>query len=330
VRMGAEEKVLLKTKLELSKFFETKCSQLFGDDNIVCEDICLPSNCSAVEKVLASFCLKAMVKIETLMSGRMVDEAGGVGEGEGVDSGDQRGRRRTRSPESGERRRGRERSRDGWSLAGGTGLKKDISKLIHRVNILESESKENSQRLRKGTVICNSADFLGQKKVVNLLKPIMPARPIWDEEETPVEVPKNGPSVLQQVLDLIEKKYSVVVPLGEVAASHFIPNGNYVLRFNYRNPDDSAWPKLVKAMKDGGDKDVNFFVNFNLTRERLALLKEVRVKKKSKQLEKYSIDENGAIKIRIQSRWLRLTHHYTEDGAMVCTYTVNKFNDLFK
>jgi hypothetical protein len=83
-------------------------------------------------------------------------------------------------------------------------------------------------------------------------------------------------------------------------------------------------------MKEGGDKDVNFFVNFNLTRQRLALLKEVRARRKSKEIEKYNVDENGSITIRIASRWLRLTHHYKDDGSVICSYTVNKVKDLFK
>ena len=344
---SGSDKVLLKTKSELTKFFESKSDQLFGD--IICDDIGLPSNTSGVEKVLVNFCLRAMTKIGQLIETESVlkksvagsgkEREGEVdgGEREGAVDGDEREGRGSGAEylrprgRSVERKRGRDRSRDdSWITVGNSGIKKDICKLINRVTILESQVEENSQRLRKGTVICNSPDMVGYKKVVNLLKPLMPKPKSWEGGVGEINQPTDCSTELQEVLNLVERKYGVVVPPCEVAASHWLPNGSYILRFYNRNPVNSSWPKLVEAMKEGGDKDVNFFVNFNLTRQRLALLKEVRARRKSKEIEKYNVDENGSITIRIASRWLRLTHHYKDDGSVICSYTVNKVKDLFK
>ena len=45
-------------------------------------------------------------------------------------------------------------------------------------------------------------------------------------------------------------------------------------------------------------KEVNVFLNYQLTPTRSALAKEVRTAKQAKKIEKYSVDNNGRIKVK--------------------------------
>ena len=82
----------------------------------------------------------------------------------------------------------------------------------------------------------------------------------------------------------------------------------------------------VEAMAEGGDRNINLFLNFNLTRKRLSLLAEVRRFKKEKKIEKYEVNENGQISIRIKSKWMKITHHYSkktyiQPSELIYTYS---------
>ena len=59
-------------------------------------------------------------------------------------------------------------------------------------------------------------------------------------------------------------------------------NGRNIIRFTKRGVN-SPWHKLVEAMGEAGDRKFNLYLNFNLTRKRLALVSDVcRYKKENK------------------------------------------------
>jgi hypothetical protein len=74
-------------------------------------------------------------------------------------------------------------------------------------------------------------------------------------------------------------------------------------------------------MGEGGDRKFNLYLNFNLTRKRLALLSDVRRYRKEKKIEKYDVNENGQISIRIHKKWMKITHHYSKDNSLIQTYS---------
>merc|ERR1712240_768180 len=95
---------------------------------------------------------------------------------------------------------------------------------------------------------------------------------------------------------------------GEVSACHQIgkkENHAYVIRLNDRK-HGSAWHLLSEGIMTGKnptsgdsfDKDVNLFLNFQLTRKRAQLAKAVRVARKEHKIHKYYINQNGVIKIK--------------------------------
>ena len=104
------------------------------------------------------------------------------------------------------------------------------------------------------------------------------------------------------VLRLIEEKTGIKFPPSEVVACH--PFGKkdkttYILRVINRKPG-SNWEALTSAMMTGEkvQKEVNVFLNYQLTPTRSALAKEVRTAKQEKKIDKYSVDRNGRIKVK--------------------------------
>ena len=49
---------------------------------------------------------------------------------------------------------------------------------------------------------------------------------------------------------------------------------------------------------DGFDKDVNLFLNFQLTKKRAKLAQAVRLARKEKKIFKFYVNQNGVIKIK--------------------------------
>ena len=82
----------------------------------------------------------------------------------------------------------------------------------------------------------------------------------------------------------------------------------------------SNWDTLTSAMRTGENmvKEVNVFMNYQLTPSRSALAKEVRKAKNEKKIDKYSVDQNGRIKVKPKTGDNRI---FTE---------VKSFDDLAK
>ena len=76
----------------------------------------------------------------------------------------------------------------------------------------------------------------------------------------------------------------------------------YIRLFSRR--EDSAWHLLTEGMKSGGNfkKDVNVFINFQLTNKRAKLAKIVRKARKDSKIHKYIINQNGAIKVKVSDQ----------------------------
>ena len=212
-------------------------------------------------------------------------------------------------------RRSRDHSgKDNWNIAGNSSLRKDMIHIHNRIKELESQVDENSQRLRKATLVASSSELRG-----------------WKSELKRIQGDKNSKvSELERILILINRKYAVEVTDLEIFANHWLPNGCYILKFVYRNTDNSCWQRLIEAMRKGGDKNFNFYLNFNLTRKRLSLFKTVRNLKKDGKIALWSVDCNGTISImHLNEQWQKLTHHYSKEGDLIPTYSDRAVIQLF-
>ena len=314
-------KVHFSSKEEVCDFFNNKANQFAENEDGDFANIKLPK-LNKHEEIMVKFCFLAQKKIDILeqtvnnmkqenMSvgvkrrGEIVDGSDGEGGKSGSNPLQARGRARVR--EEGERRRSEE-----WELP--VQFKQNLSRMNNRLDFLESQVDENSTRLRKGTLICSSSNADGN----SLLKAIMPKAGPEDPEGK-----KNQPCSLEElmkVLDLIDQKYRVKLNSADISASHWLPSGSFIIRFTDRGVN-SPWHKLVEAMGEGGDRKFNLYLNFNLTRKRLALLSDVRRYRKEKKIEKYDVNENGQISIRIHKKWMKITHHYSKDNSLIQTYS---------
>ena len=141
----------------------------------------------------------------------------------------------------------RNNSGNEWDMAWNSRMKRDMISLFNRVKFLESDVDENAQRLRKATVIASSSELRGLESELVKIK---------NRQGANSEV-----SDLEQILLLIKRKYGIVVDELEIFANHWLPNGSYILKFVYRNSDNSVWQRLIEAMRIGGDKTFNFYLN---------------------------------------------------------------------
>ena len=111
----------------------------------------------------------------------------------------------------------------------------------------------------------------------------------------------------EMVIRIIKMKTGVEIAPDDVSACHQIgkkDNHAYVIRLNNRK-HGSAWHSLCEGMMTGKsvpggnfDKDVNLFLNFQLTKKRAKLAKAVRLARKEKRIHKFYINQNGVIKVK--------------------------------
>ena len=127
-----------------------------------------------------------------------------------------------------------------------------------RLRTVEDELDEMQQRFLKGNLVLTSRDIpANPSRRTPAVKSVLRS----DEE-------LGDMSLLDHVLDLIQDKYHVAVPQGDVQACHRLPHGAVILRIWNRRPG-SAWSKLSQAIKSRPvNPALNFYANFHLTSRR--------------------------------------------------------------
>ena len=195
-----------------------------------------------------------------------------------------------------------------------------------RIDRLESEVDEYGQRGLKGMVILSAPDF----KYISDNKVPIPSlfqgmKSFNQDQESTKEDELHD---LEKVISLIDQKYDVKVPMTEVYGCHFLPNGMYCMRFVYRNPTNSAWAELMKKMRTGGDTELNFYCNIQLTRKRRQLFNAVRKLKYEKRIQQFNVNVNGEISMKFKEKWLKITQYYSTSGEFFPTRNVNDLDRL--
>ena len=156
-----------------------------------------------------------------------------------------------------------------------------------RVRIQEDEVDECRQRGLKGNLILSSPTNLANNKATVI--------------KTDDQLKQDNETLTSHILGLVNTKYEVNVPVGDVQALHRLPNGTVILRIWNRRPG-SAWDRLLHAIKTGKNAGFHFFANFHLTRRRNGLLYEIRQLKKAGRIHKFYTDENGKISFRTKDK----------------------------
>ena len=187
----------------------------------------------------------------------------------------------------------------------------EVAKLKVEVEELRKYCDEVQQRSMKGNIIISSPN-LGNGNKASLMKQQRVGEGATSRLET----------VTEMCCRLILKKTGVTVPDADISACHVLgrhgADSTYIMRIHNRKPN-SAWEVLSAGMLTGKnnetrnyfDKDVNVFLNFQLTAARAKLLEEVKKERKSKRITSYGVDQNGRVTVRVgkkeETGWAQVT-----------------------
>ena len=171
------------------------------------------------------------------------------------------------------------------------------------------------QRNLKPNIILNSPDL-----------PTKNLKTIFKTDETLLQDKK---SIKEHCTELISEHYGVSIPESDIAACHRLKGpGSILIKFNNRC-NDSAYSRLVKAIKKGGlkgeekrnaktkeEKDKikfpNFFLCFHLTRRRGMLVQHLKALKRQGTINSFSTDQNGTINMQVKrdGAWETITKQF--------------------
>ena len=184
----------------------------------------------------------------------------------------------------------------------------EVDELKTKLEAAEQHSDDIQQRSMKGNLIVNS-----------------PQRPGKPSLMVPQQKPPNHLGVVEMenatdmCIRLIKEKTGVEVLVSDVSACHKLGgagvDASYIVRIFNRRPG-SAWEVLAAGLLTGKNSangkvftDKNVFINFQLTKKRSSLAKEVRNAKVAGSIVKYGTDQNGKITVRVglNSGWAEVT-----------------------
>ena len=181
------------------------------------------------------------------------------------------------------------------------------SVLKEKMTSMERYGDEIQQRSMKGNLIVSSPNLQGKDSLLVRKERIKNGQVIGREDDT------------EMMVRLTAAKTGVNIPLVDISACHALnkqgANASYILRVTNRKPD-SAWATLAAGLLTGKNNSTgdhftgaNVYINFQLTKRRGDLAKEVRKAKYSKDIVKYGTDQNGRITVRVNatSPWMEVT-----------------------
>ena len=172
---------------------------------------------------------------------------------------------------------------------------------------------EVHQRSLKGNLILTSPPTQGKTSIIRPME----------------QLNRDNISVTKHATDLINLKYGVEVPHGDIQAAHHLPNGSIIVRI-WNRKQGSAWSRLTNEIKSGGKLNVHLFANFHLTRHRSSLLYHLRSLKKSGKITKLFSNENGQLSFKLNetSKKIHVTFSSTGKNDFPKTLTFEEINKL--
>ena len=198
--------------------------------------------------------------------------------------------------------------------------------LENRIRAQGDQLDEIQQRGLKGNIILSSPNNDGKACLI----------------KTPQCLDEENSSVLDHALDLVKKKYGVVLPATDVQACHHLPSWtkgkkgqpefkSVLIRVWNRVPG-SAWCQLVDRIMQGGDRGTNIYANFQLTSTRSSLVYHLRKLKSEKKIFKFYTNENGQVfyKSSENAKKFKVTFFSTKQNDLPKTLTVTELINSFK
>ena len=184
----------------------------------------------------------------------------------------------------------------------------EVNELKVKLEVAEQYSDEIQQRSMKGNLIISSPQRPG--------KPSLMVPQKKQPNQLGIVEMENATDLC---LRLIKEKTGVEVLVSDVSACHKLRgagvDASYIVRIVNRRPG-SAWEVLSAGLLTGKNSstgeafyDKNVFINFQLTKKRSSLAKEVRNAKVAGSIVKYGTDQNGKITVRVgpNSGWAEVT-----------------------
>lgn len=160
---------------------------------------------------------------------------------------------------------------------------------------LQDYHDDTRQRFLKGNIILSSRENGNRKATILTTKEL------------------GTTTITEHAIQLINRKYGVLIPIDDIQACHVLPNGSILVRI-WRRVENSAWSNLIKGIKTGGDKTYNLYCSFHLTHRRSRLLYFLRQAKKQGQIFQFYSDENGNLSFKKTetSKKTTITYHRTD------------------
>ena len=168
-------------------------------------------------------------------------------------------------------------------------------KFALKYDALEKKCDEVRQRGLKGNLIVSSPDrTLSNGHQISSL-----AKPESDYDNYGIWRKEND---MEMVLRLVHHKTGVWIQESDVIACHPLgrrERNTFILSVNNRAPM-SGWDVITKGMvtAENNFSSANVFINFQLTKRRGEICKEIRRAKKDNLIKSYDIDANGRIHIK--------------------------------
>ena len=166
----------------------------------------------------------------------------------------------------------------------------EINMLKTAIEQVSLEADETRQRGMKGNLLISSPNRGANNKTL-----------------VDYEIITNGVNTRKEshtsiVKKLIKLKTDVEVQDREIIACHPMgkqESNTFLLRLVDRSPG-SSWDQIVQGMKKGGNfkHEVNVFINFQLTKRRIALASKARTAKSAGKISKVFVDHNGKIRVK--------------------------------
>ena len=169
------------------------------------------------------------------------------------------------------------------------------TELKAKQEVLERNCDEARQRGLKGNLIISSPERKNKNGEV------IPTLAVKDQVKDNIRGTMREETDAEMIVRLIKLKTEQEIPLQDIVACHPIgkkESHTYILSIANRKPK-SSWDIITHGMRKGEYLSTdNIFINYQLTARRIALSKEVKQARKSKIIQKYSIDANGKIWVK--------------------------------
>ena len=208
-----------------------------------------------------------------------------------------------------------------------TKLLNDLKGAVLGLTNLVKDNTEETAKLNKKTR--ETDDELDEYKQKNLKgKFIITSTPekLSDMKKQEDVAPKD---LTKHIAELVKSKYQMDLLESDIDSCHFLPRGGIFFSLWNLRPG-SAFQNLAESIKKGGNKGLNHYVNFMLTKRRSALLYEVRKLKRNEDISRFYSDEDGNISMKVideNEKATKLSSYHKTKNSPVLTFLPSEVHE---